>query len=315
VPLNGEHLSGIDTTPSTLQQWQICEARSGMLSGDCRRTLMRKGTISQGDDMVQSTWMRALVVGLLLMSAAAVVPAQTVYDDFAGNRIDPDLWSGVEEIQQSHGLDSLRTVKAGRLWLGATLVGNLGAAAPTASGRQRVRAVATGVNNLGMGANFQAIKAQTQGCTPPGTTPALARAGLNAILFNDGSSAVSSDKTGDIGVVVFVVYRSDLNIPIAQAELFRCSDPECTATEALAEVSGPLQGEGDVFLAWQWLPSNNHVVVRADDNVVALPYAQTPIRPLSFRSIEALVAAPGCPDGARSSATAVTAVGNVFVIP
>jgi hypothetical protein len=178
-----------------------------------------------------------------------------------------------------------------------------------------VRAVATGVSNLGMGANFQLIKAQTDGCAQPGLAPAQARAGLNAILFNDGSSAVTSDKTGDIGVVVLLIHRSDLSTPIAEATLFRCSDPECTATETLAEASGPLQAEGDVFLAWQWLPADNHVVVWADDNVIALPYTQPFIRLLSFRAIEAWVVIPGCPEGARSSAMAVAVVDNVFVVP
>jgi hypothetical protein len=266
--------------------------------------------------MAQLVWIRAMVVGLLVLSAASVATAQTLYDDFAGNRIDPDLWIGAEEIQQRPGsLDSIRTVKAGRLWLGTKLEGNVGAGALIASSRQRVRAIATGGNNLGMGASFQVIKAQTQGCAQPGTAPAQARAGLNAIIFNDGSSAVATDKTGDIGVVVLVISRSDLSTPIAEGMLFRCRDADCAATDTVAEVSGSLQAEADVFLAWQWEPSANQVVVRANENVVALPYAQTPIRPLTFRSLEAWVVVPGCPEGTRASASSVTAVDNVFVLP
>jgi hypothetical protein len=253
---------------------------------------------------------------LLLIGEVPIATAQSLYDDFAGVQLNPNLWAGTEQILQRPGsLDSIRTVKAGRLWLGTSLVGNLGAGAQIASSRHRVRAIAPGANNVGMAANFQLHKAEAQGCTQPATAPAEARRGINALLFNDGSSDVSSNNTGDVGVTLMVVQRSDLVIPIVEGALLRCSNSSCTEAETLIEASGTVQAGDVLILAWQWEPSANAVVVRVNNGVVALPYTQTPVRILNYRAIEVWAVVPGCLEGARSSVTALSAVDNVFVIP
>jgi hypothetical protein len=266
--------------------------------------------------MGQLAWRRALAIGLLMIGEVSVATAQTLYDDFAGTQLNPNLWAGTEQILQRPGsLDSVRTVKAGRLWLGTSQAGNLGTGAQTASSRHRVRAIAAGGNNLGMGASFQLLKAEAQGCAQATTAPAEARVGINALLFNDGSSNVSSDQTGDVGVTLMAIQRSDLNRPIAEGALVRCTNSSCTVTETLMEASGIVQAGAILLLAWQWEPSSNAVAVRVNDGVVTLPYTQTPVRILDYRAIEAWAVVPGCMEGARSSATALSAVDDVFVIP
>jgi hypothetical protein len=267
--------------------------------------------------MTRVRWIYMMAIGTILMTMASLTSAQTSYDTFPGNRINANLWFGREQILNGPGaLDTIRSVKGGRLFLGAEMVGALSSSAQVRVHRQQLRPLRAGSENLGMAATFHLIAAQARGCSSAGTLPAQARAGLSAALFNDGSSSGAGDQSGDIGVVVLLNQRSDLTVPIAEASLFRCTNAECSPADTLIEVVfGAVTLRQDVLVAWQWLRDASLVAVRVNDTVMTLPYTQAVGRLVSFRGLEAWVVAPPCPEGEPSFARSVTAVDNVFVIP
>lgn len=267
--------------------------------------------------MTRARWISITVMGMILITTASMVSAQTLYDAFPGSRINPDLWFGTEQIvNSSGGLDTIRSVKGGRLFLGAEMVGALSASGQVRVHRQRLRSRQAGAGNLGMAATFRMIAAQVQGCASANTSPAQARVGLSAALFNDGSRSGSGDQTGDIGVVVLLNQRSDLGVPIAEASLYRCASADCNATDDLLHiVIGTVALHQDVLVAWQWVPDFSMVAVRINDTVISLPYTQAVGPLVPFRAIEAWVLAPPCPEGNPSYARAVAAVDNVYVVP
>lgn len=68
--------------------------------------------------MIRARWIYITVMRMILLTTASMVSAQRLYDAFPGNRINPDLWFGTEQIvNSSGGLDTIRSVKGGTVIL------------------------------------------------------------------------------------------------------------------------------------------------------------------------------------------------------
>jgi hypothetical protein len=229
---------------------------------------------------------RSLVMGLtvacLLLAPApgqASDGALTVYEDWSGQSIRSDRWSGGEvsggqEVSRELAATTDANYLTMRLRRDGETDSNTG--------------LSTSVNFLNftkpapideIEADLGVLDVLVNGC-PANNAPSEARLVITMTSFNDGSSTGSSDRTGDYVALIQAFRRSDSADPAGifrvEAQITRCQDASCSTGQQIVPptdlgVRVPVLTLFTMRLIWDG-PNNRFLAgVNLNPNV-ALPY-------------------------------------------
>jgi hypothetical protein len=216
---------------------------------------------------------RAIYIGLTFILMLAVFPANALepfalYDDFTGDRIDPNKW--IARDITGGVLDAVRVVNHNRLHLRSRAYSNT----TFTGGRNRgdVRLNLANANAItAMRAHLVVTGVDVVGCGEPTGTVTRMRGRIGGQFFNDGTSSGPGDSTGDLFVQMVVFRSSDsLDPPGVMgifANLFHCGEPACIGGTTLFvdNVSFGTIRVGEVTrFTIQWDEPNNLFIFQRD---------------------------------------------------
>ena len=252
-----------------------------------------------------------IVIALAVLASAAVSEAQLVlYDDFSSRIIDPAKWLGTDA---SGGLanpttEITRRIELGKLRLRLNQYGLTNSNSGTSGGQVRL-AFANPVPITTIQASLIVLSGEALFCPTNAGVSVRSRAQIVGSFFNDGSSTVAGDRTGDVLGTIQLVADPTLG-DIIQAVISRCPDASCSSATTLSAqtfIMGwvpylPLT----LTLTWdaahdQFVYTLKPVLGRAE--TITLPYTQADALPpvVNFKQLQVNNSATNC-NGSRKHA-------------
>lgn len=205
----------------------------------------------------------------------------TLYDDFSGDKLDPDKWFGEQGVRPGEGqggLELVRQIQDGSLLMSHRVAGGNPTMGSFVISRNRLRFPLAIANSITAAqADVTVTDFTVTKCSVPPSGDSQVDAGLVEVLFNDGSSTGPNDETGDISLQLVLVREGHSidppDILRATAHFIRCTNATCTTGTRFDRDLGPVSVGTTVTLRWRWDKANKAILFQKDtDDIQAFTY-------------------------------------------
>jgi hypothetical protein len=267
-------------------------------------------------------WGKLIIAGMVVFGAmivlATVSHAQlmpfTPYEDFKGEKVEPERWRGHESFEgfPNPNRDARRTLKQGELVLSLTTSGETDSDVGKMRGRFGLE-ITRPIIVTAMQADVNIEDAVAQLCSGH-LTASIARAQVVGAFFNDGWSTGPDDQTGDI--IAGIQKQHDTDGDTVVAFIKRCTDADCESTLLVASHTfvNTWKRKHTDTLRLQWDPTTFefHFTVNpgtiTEEYIVLSSYPYFPNAPgpgLDFKRLQVTNDAVNCTEGRRETSMGV----------